>query len=34
MPPLADYPWQCKYAPEDGGLVRLFDLPVLEETAR
>lgn len=26
--------WQCKYAPEDGDLVRLFYVPALEAAVR
>ncbi len=31
---LADYPWQLKYTPDDGDLVRLFYVPALQEAER
>ena len=31
---LADHPWQLKYTPDDGDLVRLFYVPALQEAER
>lgn len=31
---LSSHPWQRKYTPEDGDLVRLFYVPALEDAAR